>query len=290
MLTWSASFILMLGVIVSCQATSVSEAVAIDFTACRESLREGADPNGSGGWIMLQSQPRPTLCISGSLEGVDPSPLSKAISETPELDLAVRSTGGPVDVWLGLAEQLLGHLHILYVDEACFSSCANYLLPVARSVVAPENSLVVWHGGPNTENQNVLEGVGVGVAEVIAYDALALRTKRMYAQAGVDVSILSFSARIPEASKASRIVGVAASAVAISGYAMSPRRLSKCFGFSNVEEMWHAGDDEAVYALGRQRSLNLALLESPSIDDGSSACMKERDSMKGAESWELRTR
>jgi hypothetical protein len=72
----------------------------------------------------------------------------------------------------------------------------------------------------------------------------------------------------------------------ISGYAVSPKHLSECFGFKNLDHMWHAGDDRAVYALGKQRSTRLAILESPDAKGRSTLGCGRR----GMDGWNLRNR
>jgi hypothetical protein len=269
---WNGSIAFVVGLLSLLLVSQTTKVLAASSTVCREHLGDVSDPNGSGGWILLNDRSRPVLCISGSLEGIQSPSLVKAVSAHEVLDLVVRSTGGPVDVWLDLAENLVDRLQTLFVDEACISSCANYLLPVAKTVVATGNSLIVWHGGPNNETHETLAGAGVD--EAIAYDVLARRTNALYARAGINPHILSYTEQPPDFLKASRVMGAEASTTPVSGYALSPRRLATCFGFRNLEGMWHAGDDEAVYALGRRRSSNLALLESPRDDDGSSACLR----------------
>jgi hypothetical protein len=255
-----------------------------DFGVCRGTFRDGGNPNAAGGWILLDHSPRPLLCLSGTLEDIDAARLLEAVSSIPSLDVAVRSAGGPVTVWLQLGERLLGRVNDVYVDEACFSSCANYVIPLARQVVAGKNSLVVWHGGPNPKTSEPLEGADVG--DAIEYDELARRTGKLYEAVGVNVSLLAFTASPPSRRQLSRVVGPEAIGKPISGYAVSPRRLSECFGFRNLGGMWHAGDDKAVYALGKHRSARLAILESPDLGDkASSFC-----GVEGATGWNLRDR
>jgi hypothetical protein len=286
MWTWTGSAILSLALMASCQASPLVEIEPErDFAVCRSSLREGGNPGGKGGWILIDQGHRPLLCLSGSLEDIDVPRLLERVDATPMLDVSVRSTGGPVGVWLQLAERLIGRINSLYVDEACFSSCANYLVPLAREVIAGKNSLVVWHGGPNPDTSEPLEEADV--ADAIEYDALAERTRKLYVTAGVDVGLLSFTATPPSRKKLSAVVSPEDLGQPISGYAVSPRRLSECFGFRNLGGMWHAGNDKAVYALGKQRSARLAILESPSVSgDGTFSCGKP--SAPGMKTWRLR--
>lgn len=286
MWTWTGSFLLSLLLLSSCQASPLLETLdsGRDFGVCRDTFRDGGNPNSAGGWILLEQGPRPLLCLSGTLEDIDVARLLAAVSSTPALDVVVRSAGGPVTVWLQLGERLLGKVNDVYVDEACFSSCANYVIPLARHVVAVKNSLVVWHGGPNPKTSEPLEGADVG--DAIEYDDLAERTRKLYDAAGVNVALLAFTASPPSREQLLRAVGQEGMGQPIAGYAVSPMRLSECFGFRNLAGMWHAGDDKAVYALGKQRSARLAVLESPDLGDKA----KSFCGIKGANGWNLRDR
>ncbi|MBB4953892.1 hypothetical protein H4S14_001952 [Agrobacterium vitis] len=270
MSTWSARVLALLAILSCCQICASTEAAESSFGECRQQLLKGNDPNGSGSWVLLERTKTPTLCISGSLEGVDTAQLTKTVLAHRELDVSVRSTGGPVAIWLTLAEHMIGRVRTLYVDEACFSSCANYLLPIASHVLAPKNSLIVWHGGPNAKTEDFLKGADV--EEAIAYDNLSDRTRALYERAKVKTSVLSFTAQPPSETQERWLRKADQTHVPVSGYALSPRRLETCFGFRNLEGMWHAGGDPEVFSLGRKRSSRLALLESPEKDDGVSSC------------------
>lgn len=286
MWTWTGSLLLSLLLLSSCQAHPLTEVLdpVRDYGVCKGTYRDGGNPNAAGGWIKLEQGPWPVLCLSGSLEDIDVARLLQAVDSSPTLDVVVRSAGGPVDIWLQLGEHLLGRVNDVYVDEACFSSCANYVVPLARHVVAGRNSLVVWHGGPNPRTSEPLDGADIG--DAIAYDALAERTSKLYQAAGVNVALLAFTASPPSRQQLLRVVGKEGMGQPISGYAVSPTRLSECFGFRNLGGMWHAGDDKAVYALGKQRSARLAVLESPDVGDKA----KTFCGIKGAPGWNLRDR
>ncbi|WHA43990.1 hypothetical protein [Agrobacterium larrymoorei] len=210
---------------------------------------------------MIQQQPRPLLCLAGSLIEIDLPPLVAALEKEEALDVSVRSTGGPVEVWLEIGEHLFGRLYDLHIDEACFSSCANYLVPFARTVIAEKNALVAWHGGPNMATDEAL--TGSGVSDAITYHSLAARTLKLYDAAGIDSRVLAFTGMPPSPKKLKSVLKGGTPVQSISGYALSPKRLTTCFGFKNLGRMWHPGDDADVFALGRKRSDSLNLLESP---------------------------
>ncbi|WP_143540019.1 hypothetical protein [Rhizobium sophoriradicis] len=243
-----------------------------EIRLCHVDLQDRSfNPNFPGGWSLIDRNDNiPVLCLYGSLATVSLATLYPKLAKQRSIDIVVKTTGGPVDVWLPLGEALVGKLRQLVVDEACFSSCANYLVPLATRVIAGRNTLIVWHGGPITDSTDVLKGTDVPTA--IHYDDLARRTQKLYELARVDGAILAVSTAIPSTSKFKAIFGEAAKS--FSGYAFSPTRLTQCFRFKNLKYMWHAGDDEAVAQLGMERSSSLALLENPSAErDGSIECL-----------------
>jgi hypothetical protein len=240
---------------------------------CRNGLKERAEnPNLPGGWTLIdRNGDKPVLCLYGSLAMVSLESFYQRLPEISALDLVVKTTGGPVDIWLPIGEALKGKVGRLVVDEACFSSCANYLIPLAADVIAGRDTLIVWHGGPSMDSLDMLKGTDVPTA--IQYDDLAKRTKHLYDALGIDSSVLQLSAKPPSIVKFRSVFGK--DARKFSGYAFSPVRLQQCFRFRNLKNMWHAGDDEAVAKLGKERSSTLAVLENPSPErDGSFKCDK----------------
>lgn len=69
------------------------------------------------------------------------------IDEGDVTELVVNSGGGNTEYAMDLAEWMLGENIKLTVDELCFSSCANYFMPAAESILIKQGSLVGWHGG-----------------------------------------------------------------------------------------------------------------------------------------------
>ena len=224
-----------------------AERSAID--RCRLAFPDAAaNPSAAGGWLTDRIASVRVLCLYGSVV-VAPEAFHDALDVPFDL-VAVRSAGGPVASWLAAAEQLAGNVDIVLVDEACFSSCANYIIPLGRAVVALPDSLVVWHGGPTFAGLGEVGSGLVTMDELMNYYDLADRTERLYVRLGVDPKILRDSDH-------------GEPGVLLSGYAFSPATLARCFGFSNVAAMWHAGDDEHVAALGHKRSATLNLAEAP---------------------------
>lgn len=257
--------------VAGCQAMTAhpDDRIAPLVAACRAGDDGGApNPNVPGGWSLGRSGSADVLCLTGTLEAVRVADVAAALQRRPgPLAIVVRSTGGPVPVWLGLAEHLVGRVGLLVVDDACMSSCANYMVPLADTVLATPDSLVVWHGGP-VGTAGAIERQGIAdIGTIVAYDDLALRTEALYGRLGLDTAILEASAEPPEGGKLRRTIAALGrqhdAPRTVGGYAFAPARLARCFGFRNVERMWHAGDDIAVARLAGQRATGLLILESP---------------------------
>lgn len=241
---------------------------------CRLAVTDVAEnPSATGHWFVDRTEAGTFLCLYGSGDWGDLTELLRLLDETDPGVVVVRSTGGPVEVWLTLAEQLAADLHTVVVDEACFSSCANYMIPLGTRVVAAPGSLVVWHGGLSDETIDLFNAAGSSDIEtVISNEDLLARTIRLYEARGVDPRILA------DTNPAATDVHVAGAfammppfggrSVTVSGFALSPERLRSCYGFGNVDEMWHAGGNDEVVALSRRRSSDLVVLESPFGDNG----------------------
>lgn len=250
----------------ACAAQPPSGRIDALVAVCRGGKAgRAANPDQPGGWSLARRDRSSVLCLTGTLQAVVPADIASAVADLAgPVDVVVRSTGGPVETWLTLAEGLVGRVDVLVVDEACLSSCANYVLPLARAVLAREGSLVAWHGGPT----GAAAAPGApDIAAVVTFDEQARRTERLFRRLGIDVSILSLSAIGPDTRKLDMVAGELGLPVApppvVAGYAFSPARLAHCFGFRNVGAMWHAGDDLAVARLAQRRSRSLLVLESP---------------------------
>lgn len=231
---------------------TVSTAAA---SRCRMAFQAvAANPSARGGWLLDVVAGQTIVCLYGNVAGV--GGLELALHGERVDWLVLRSTGGPVPVWLGIAELLAGSVDRAFVDDACFSSCANYAFPLAQTVEASEGSLIVWHGGPTLAGLDAWAKQVSELAELIEYHELAVRTSALYERLGIDTAILTDSEQGP----------VAARPRPIDGYAFPPAVLAMCYGFDNVAGLWHAGDDDAVHALGRQRSAGLDLLATPGRD------------------------
>lgn len=62
--------------------------------------------------------------------------------------LRITSPGGDVPSGIELGYFIKDNNLNVEVDKLCFSACANYVIPAAKTVVINEGSLIGWHGGP----------------------------------------------------------------------------------------------------------------------------------------------
>ena len=146
---------------------------------------EVKDPSNVGGWFLEKGN----LCLFGSLASQDLSQLNYELDLSDVEVVITTSPGGPVDAWLAWARALGDIKPVLIVDRICGSSCANYLVPIARQVLAVEGSLIVWHGGPTS----VPALLKLGLSDSIA--RLETETEELYFSAGVSSDILNYATK-----------------------------------------------------------------------------------------------
>jgi hypothetical protein len=254
---------------VAAEVVPSPQQIEVPIAACRRGeTGETKNPNFDGGWSLEKAGGLQILCLTGTLEAVAATEIAAALHGLDgPLVVVVRSTGGPVETWLTIAEWLVDRVDVLVVDEACLSSCANYMMPVAKRVLVAEDGLVAWHGGPMRSEDAITRPRPPDIAAIVVYDEQASRTERLFRRLGIDVSILALSAIGPDPQTFDAVASAlglpAAPPPVVGGYAFSPARLAHCFGFRNVGGMWHAGDDLAVARLAQRRSRSLLVLESP---------------------------
>lgn len=95
-------------------------------------------------------QPRPGHVVyAGESPKLADCLASLKLSEIDELRISSR--GGPADATLDLARRLADKVDSVIVDGLCASSCANYLLPIAKRLVVEPGSLVLLHGSIDVE-------------------------------------------------------------------------------------------------------------------------------------------
>jgi hypothetical protein len=213
----------------------------------------------SGGWFSRSRN----LCLYGSLENLQADGLAQAITRMGAIDsVVVRSTGGAVRTWLTLAEVLHEQVQTVIVDEICMSSCANYAFLLGQRHVVPKGGLVVWHGGPVEMPNAAVSNNGGRDVELAD---LTVRTAEYYRRRGVSLRLLSDTNELAIEPDANYYFSKSGNAYpeSFDGYAIDPAALSRCYGFTGLEDMWHPVFFEAVYSLGKSRSANLNLLMRP---------------------------
>ncbi|MEF1311733.1 hypothetical protein QTO01_16705 [Vibrio mytili] len=92
---------------------------------------------------------RDTLVFDGMITGETVLEAMRVVRESngPVKKLKITSTGGDMAVGIEFGYFVKENNFDVEVSELCFSSCANYVLPAAKSVVVNTNSLIGWHGG-----------------------------------------------------------------------------------------------------------------------------------------------
>lgn len=238
---------------------------AASVRRCRAAFPAAArNPGATGGWLYLSGSSGATLCLYGNLGTLDLARESAQLTKRRINRLVLRSAGGEVAAWLGLAEVIAGHVDETIVDGACFSSCANYGFPLGRSRLVPRGALVVWHGGPThlVPDPTVYNGR----RGEPGYRQLALRTDRLYRRLGISPAILARTARTPSAAKLRKIRKIAPQAEGLAGYAVPPAQL-RCYGFTNLGRVWHPGDESRLIRFALQRLGRYVVAEGPDASD-----------------------
>lgn len=96
-----------------------------------------------------------TLVYDGMITGEAVLEAMRVVRESnkPIKNLKITSTGGDMAVGIEFGYFIKDHNLDVEVSELCFSSCANYVLPAAKSVVINTNSLIGWHGGAKQSDE-----------------------------------------------------------------------------------------------------------------------------------------
>lgn len=96
--------------------------------------------------------------------------------------LQINSLGGNVEYALALAERLAPSAPRVIVDGNCSSSCANYILPIARQIVLLPDALILLHGSADPALLARFERDGSGSD---AFRRIAERQARFVAAQGI---------------------------------------------------------------------------------------------------------
>ncbi|MDA9556251.1 hypothetical protein N9R79_01940 [Vibrio sp.] len=104
--------------------------------------------------------------------------------------LSINSVGGSIEGAIHLAYWVYENNIALTVDELCFSSCANYIIPSSPDVYIKKNSIVGWHGGA-TYNKHLNVGV-MDDAKKEYWDYLSDKERIFFDEIGVDIKITGY--------------------------------------------------------------------------------------------------
>ncbi|HHL43095.1 MAG TPA: hypothetical protein ENJ42_05720 [Hellea balneolensis] len=244
------------------------------ITACRTQFPDvHNNPSDIGGIAFVPLHGVNALCLFGSLKEVDYHEATQSLAGIQSYSyVVVRSSGGAVQTWLSLAEILAGRVDNVLVDELCMSSCANYIFPIGRKKYVSSASLTVWHGGPTVENTSPRispRSGGVSGPQKPILQNFAQRTENLYRWLGINSEILNITSGLSLSDDAKNFIEEYnfPYKVAISGYAIPPRVLARCFGFTGMRGMFHLGNLDKIYKLGRSKSNDLNIIVLPASYD-----------------------
>lgn len=88
------------------------------------------------------------VCLSGLITSQSAAAAMSGLDQLTSPVLAVNSPGGSVTPALELATHIAIAEVSLIVAERCYSSCANYLVPVSQHLYVAPGALIVLHGSP----------------------------------------------------------------------------------------------------------------------------------------------
>lgn len=98
---------------VPAQATSLSETEQALIHRCRVAASDATrNPSATGSWLIDMIEGQNSLCLYGSGKWGDLNQLLDTFDKRKITQVGVRSTGGPVGVWLSIAERLAAHVHM----------------------------------------------------------------------------------------------------------------------------------------------------------------------------------
>lgn len=116
--------------------------------------------------------------------------------------LRVMSNGGSITHGIALGEWLAASGRDVYIDELCFSSCANYVFPAGRRKLLSRHATLGWHGGTRQWDDatamcrlqtGAVRQDAVAFADcLVTAEALRQRETQLYEQLGVDPGIMVF--------------------------------------------------------------------------------------------------
>jgi len=159
--------------------------------------------------------------------------------------IMVASGGGSVNGALDIADEILKQGIDVYVDNFCFSSCANYIFLAGRRKYVLEGGVVAWHGAPAyTEDK----ADALGDEEKERVRRTVARHNAFYARIGVDPRL---AGEFPcDLKKTPEFLAMATEIETEHDVLWTyPREiLEGKFHVEGVEAMWPPGDTKAIQA------------------------------------------
>ncbi|RYY86189.1 MAG: hypothetical protein EOO24_35870 [Comamonadaceae bacterium] len=138
------------------------------------------------------------IVFDGRIHGRTADAFLQLLREDPAIRrLVITSQGGIVDAAIDMAEAIHARGLDVEVPSACFSSCANYILPAARRKLLAAPGVVAWHG--NMAHVLYMQQAGqqqLGDSVIEEARRLARREAAFFRRIGVDDFICWF-AKIP---------------------------------------------------------------------------------------------
>ncbi len=83
--------------------------------------------------------------------------------------IRMNSPGGITDQGIMIGEWIFEHGIDVIVDEACFSSCANYIFTAGKNKIIGKDAIVGWHGS-DQQDPFIAAGYGISIPELYARD------------------------------------------------------------------------------------------------------------------------
>ncbi|MGD8121140.1 hypothetical protein [Vibrio sp. TRT 2004] len=143
-----------------------------------------------------------TLFFDGIITGESVLEAVRVIRESNRQieKLKITSAGGDMAVGIEFGYFVKEMNLDVEVSELCFSSCANYVLPAAKSITINANSLIGWHGG--TKQSDELWGLSVPKKDKPAFMAylnrLRIKETAFFGYVGVDQQITTYGQTVKD--------------------------------------------------------------------------------------------
>lgn len=115
-------------------------------------------------------------------------------SDSPIRRLKIKSVGGDMAVGIEFGYFIKENDIDVEIDQLCFSSCANYIIPAAKNLVINNNSFVAWHGGATQSDELWKLGVPIDQQSALMSYVKLLRKKESayFSYVGVDPKITTY--------------------------------------------------------------------------------------------------